>query len=121
MSYSRSGRKGRWVLRVLSAIVGLLLLTLLMYVLEGLLSQERGDFFSGSWTLLEEQSPCSLSSPGRALKPLRRVAECTGKQAYVMLDQSVYLFPCSYVKAVHKPLAERLSNIFICGMLNAHD
>lgn len=33
------------MLRVLSAIVGLLLLTLLMYVLEGLLSQERGDFF----------------------------------------------------------------------------
>lgn len=77
--------------------------------------------FCGSWTLLEEQSPGSLSSPGRALKPPRRVAECTGKQAYVMLDQSVYLFSCSYVKAAHRPLAERLLNIFICGVLNARD
>lgn len=73
----------------------------------------------GSWALLLEE--WSLSPPDRALKPPRRVAEHTDLRGAASARDSVYLFSCSYVTAAHRPLAERLSNIFICGVLNARD
>lgn len=71
-----------------SAFGGLLLLGLLTPSLERLSwsGSEVTLCQGGSWALLlEEWSPGTLFPPGRALKPLRRVAECAGKQVYVML------------------------------------
>lgn len=71
-----------------SAFGGLLLLGLLTHSLERLpwSGSEVTLCQGGSWALLpEEWSPGTPSPPGRALGPLRRVAERAGKQVDVML------------------------------------